>query len=311
MLSGRSVDRSPSGIWVCQCPGSRRHCAGATTPTTTPTSSRQAATGGSAPGRTELSPSTRAACRTGAASPAMWMPLSGTSMVRSKEQQPDKWTKSSCWGLKSYVSCHGILTNKTLRLIIYTPIPHCVFYLSGYAHFIQGRKYWKFDPVGMNSLEGYPRYIGVDFFGCRNVWVSNLWRIRLSFFFFLLVLLLFWQWRGIFFGTETFVCSRGMRQSPFKSGYALLHLLILRSVTPSSQEKPRYVSSDLAPPVQLYSYLFCTFVTTRLRSGPCIFDVWCWCEPHRSHLLSLSLKLSFFLPILVHRQNQYWLSHSL
>ena len=85
-----------------------------------------------------------------------------------------------------------------------------------------------------------------------------------------------------------------MRRSPFKSGYALLHLLILRSVTPSSQEKPRYVSSDLAPPVQLYSYLFCTFVTTRLRSGPCIIDVWCWCEPHLSHLLSLSRKFSFF-----------------
>uniref|UniRef100_A0A8C2XA53 Stromelysin-3 n=1 Tax=Cyclopterus lumpus TaxID=8103 RepID=A0A8C2XA53_CYCLU len=38
----------------------------------------------------------------------------------------------------------------------------------GYAHFIRGRQYWKFDPVGRNSLEGYPRYIGVDFFGCRN-----------------------------------------------------------------------------------------------------------------------------------------------
>lgn len=41
--------------------------------------------------------------------------------------------------------------------------------LPGYAHFIRGRQYWKFDPVGMNSLEGYPRYVGVDFFGCRNV----------------------------------------------------------------------------------------------------------------------------------------------
>ncbi|KAM9822801.1 stromelysin-3 [Syngnathus typhle] len=39
----------------------------------------------------------------------------------------------------------------------------------GYAHFIRGRQYWKFDPVAMNSLEGYPRYVGVDFFGCRNV----------------------------------------------------------------------------------------------------------------------------------------------
>ncbi|KAI3372110.1 hypothetical protein L3Q82_006965 [Scortum barcoo] len=40
--------------------------------------------------------------------------------------------------------------------------------IYGYAHFIRGRQYWKFDPVGMNSLEGYPRYIGMDFFGCRN-----------------------------------------------------------------------------------------------------------------------------------------------
>ena len=37
---------------------------------------------------------------------------------------------------------------------------------------------------------------------------------------------------------------------------ALLHLLILRSITPSSQEKPSYVSSDLAPPVQLYSTIY-------------------------------------------------------
>lgn len=38
----------------------------------------------------------------------------------------------------------------------------------GYAHFIRGRQYWKFDPVEKNSLEGYPRYVGMDFFGCRN-----------------------------------------------------------------------------------------------------------------------------------------------
>uniref|UniRef100_A0A3Q0RR59 Matrix metallopeptidase 11 n=1 Tax=Amphilophus citrinellus TaxID=61819 RepID=A0A3Q0RR59_AMPCI len=41
--------------------------------------------------------------------------------------------------------------------------------IYGYAHFIRGRQYWKFDPVNMNSLEGYPRYVGVDFFGCRNI----------------------------------------------------------------------------------------------------------------------------------------------
>lgn len=67
-----------------------------------------------------------------------------------------------------------------------------IFSLSGYAHFILGRQYWKFDPVGMNSLEGYPRYVGMDFFGCRNVWVFNQWRIRLTEFF----CFLFQQWRG-------------------------------------------------------------------------------------------------------------------
>jgi len=56
--------------------------------------------------------------------------------------------------------------------VIIKPQINTIFYplfcLAGYAHFIRGRQYWKFDPVGMNSLEGYPRYIGVDFFGCRN-----------------------------------------------------------------------------------------------------------------------------------------------
>lgn len=38
--------------------------------------------------------------------------------------------------------------------------------------------------------------------------------------------------------------------------------------------KPSNVSSDLAPPVQLYSYLFLhIFVTIQLRSGPCINNV--------------------------------------
>ncbi|XP_062867879.1 stromelysin-3 [Trichomycterus rosablanca] len=36
----------------------------------------------------------------------------------------------------------------------------------GFAHFLRGRQYWKFDPVGVRALEGYPRYIGMDFFGC-------------------------------------------------------------------------------------------------------------------------------------------------
>ncbi|KAL4660334.1 stromelysin-3-like [Arapaima gigas] len=37
----------------------------------------------------------------------------------------------------------------------------------GHAHFLRGRQYWKFDPVEKKVLEGYPRYVGMDFFGCR------------------------------------------------------------------------------------------------------------------------------------------------
>ncbi|KAJ8384911.1 hypothetical protein AAFF_G00197190, partial [Aldrovandia affinis] len=36
----------------------------------------------------------------------------------------------------------------------------------GYVHFLSGRQYWKFDPVDRAVLAGYPRVIGVDFFGC-------------------------------------------------------------------------------------------------------------------------------------------------
>ncbi|XP_048022471.1 stromelysin-3 isoform X1 [Megalobrama amblycephala] len=36
----------------------------------------------------------------------------------------------------------------------------------GFAHFMRGKQYWKFDPVEVRVLEGYPRYIGMDFFGC-------------------------------------------------------------------------------------------------------------------------------------------------
>uniref|UniRef100_A0A8C6SNW5 Matrix metallopeptidase 11 n=1 Tax=Neogobius melanostomus TaxID=47308 RepID=A0A8C6SNW5_9GOBI len=46
--------------------------------------------------------------------------------------------------------------------------------IYGYAHFTRGRQYWKLDPAGMNSLEGYPRLIGVDFFG-----YSTLYRLTL------------------------------------------------------------------------------------------------------------------------------------
>ncbi|XP_068609095.1 stromelysin-3-like [Brachionichthys hirsutus] len=36
----------------------------------------------------------------------------------------------------------------------------------GYAHFLRGPYYWKFDPVELKLLAGYPRSIGGDFFGC-------------------------------------------------------------------------------------------------------------------------------------------------
>lgn len=36
----------------------------------------------------------------------------------------------------------------------------------GYANFLSGLQYWKFDPVALTVLEGYPRSIGMDFFGC-------------------------------------------------------------------------------------------------------------------------------------------------
>ncbi|XP_038136606.1 stromelysin-3-like [Cyprinodon tularosa] len=38
----------------------------------------------------------------------------------------------------------------------------------GYANFLSGLYYWKFDPVSLKVLEGYPRRIGMDFFGCSE-----------------------------------------------------------------------------------------------------------------------------------------------
>ncbi|XP_076844966.1 stromelysin-3 [Brachyhypopomus gauderio] len=36
----------------------------------------------------------------------------------------------------------------------------------GFAHFLKGKQYWKFDSVEVRALEGYPRFIGMDFFKC-------------------------------------------------------------------------------------------------------------------------------------------------
>lgn len=40
---------------------------------------------------------------------------------------------------------------------------------TGYANFLSGLHYWKLDPVELKVLEGYPRSIGMDFFGCHSV----------------------------------------------------------------------------------------------------------------------------------------------
>ncbi|XP_064164514.1 stromelysin-3 [Anguilla rostrata] len=37
---------------------------------------------------------------------------------------------------------------------------------QGYIHFLSGRQYWKVDPATRSVLPGYPRGIGMDFFGC-------------------------------------------------------------------------------------------------------------------------------------------------
>ncbi|XP_044540570.1 stromelysin-3, partial [Gracilinanus agilis] len=39
---------------------------------------------------------------------------------------------------------------------------------QGYAYFLRGRHYWKFDPVKVRVLEGFPRLVGQDFFGCAG-----------------------------------------------------------------------------------------------------------------------------------------------
>ncbi|XP_071322588.1 stromelysin-3-like [Trachinotus anak] len=36
----------------------------------------------------------------------------------------------------------------------------------GYANFLSGPHYWKIDPVAQKVVEGYPRSVGMDFFGC-------------------------------------------------------------------------------------------------------------------------------------------------
>ena len=39
---------------------------------------------------------------------------------------------------------------------------------AGFAYFLRGRLYWKFDPVKVKALEGFPRLVGPDFFSCTE-----------------------------------------------------------------------------------------------------------------------------------------------
>lgn len=38
----------------------------------------------------------------------------------------------------------------------------------GYAYFLRGRLYWKFDPVKVKAVEGFPRLVSSDFFDCAE-----------------------------------------------------------------------------------------------------------------------------------------------
>lgn len=134
----------------------------------------------------------------------------------------------------------------------------------------------------MNSLEGYPRYVGMDFFGCRNAWV-NPWRIRNTY-------SPFFSKR--FFGIEEENLGSDFLKAIKSSLQPLLILIILISFIFSG--KLQYVFSDLAPPVQLYSYLFCTFFPPsewNLGPGLIAYD-WGW-----------------DFELVLHKQNQSGLGH--
>ncbi|XP_043924621.1 stromelysin-3 [Protopterus annectens] len=44
---------------------------------------------------------------------------------------------------------------------------------QGYTHFLSGKYYWMFDPIHIKVLDGYPRLIGPDFFGCESKTINN------------------------------------------------------------------------------------------------------------------------------------------
>lgn len=71
------------------------------------------------------------------------------------------------WWLQIEFTFHKLNTNKIDVCVRYMR-SNCflLLFFSGYAHFLKGKQYWKFSPVGVEALEGYPRFIGMDFFNC-------------------------------------------------------------------------------------------------------------------------------------------------
>lgn len=47
-----------------------------------------------------------------------------------------------------------------------SPNTYDFFCVPGFAYFLRGRYYWKFDPVQVKVMEGYPRLVSQDFFNC-------------------------------------------------------------------------------------------------------------------------------------------------
>lgn len=65
----------------------------------------------------------------------------------------------------------GLFLNKKMSASLWYWLFSLFF--AGHAHFVRGQQYWKFSSSGMNLLEGYPRYIGIDFFSCRSIWARG------------------------------------------------------------------------------------------------------------------------------------------
>ncbi|XP_060050728.1 stromelysin-3 isoform X2 [Erinaceus europaeus] len=63
----------------------------------------------------------------------------------------------------------GLLGSPVHAALVWGPEKNKIyFFRGGYAYFLQGRHYWKFDPVKVKALEGFPRLVGPDFFDCTE-----------------------------------------------------------------------------------------------------------------------------------------------